>query len=396
MKIKFRHKATFGILRLPIKAFVKIKYGFSGKTFTDIKPPYIILFNHVSLLDPVEVAHSFKHPIYYVASDFVFNGTVGSRIMKYLVSPIGINKGNTDVQAVKEIMSIIKQGGAVGLFPAGNTTYSGIEPCIPHATYKLVKKLKVPVVLYRTDGLYGVDPRWGRALRRGKATGQVQRVLSVEELSTMTFDDIATAVRGTLQTPDDRLALGTYRSKHRAEYLERALFWCPQCHSTHSLHSSGDTISCKQCGYSALYNSDLTFTTNNQEHAFRRVSDWFEAQKDFIKNYDISTIDDDTVIFSDSGDSLYLKPRRQPRQLLQDNVDITLYRDRVVIGDTVLNIADIHSMAIQNRNRLLINTQDNTYMILAQPRTCHYKYLAMHVHLRNIAMGEDNYELLGL
>ncbi len=396
MKIRFRHKATSAILRLPVKAMVKIRYGFSGKVYRGIKPPYIILFNHVSLLDPLQVVQSFRHPIYFVASDFIFNKTKGSRIMQYLVSPISITKGSADVQTVKDIMSIVKQGGAVGLFPAGNTTYSGHEPYIPPSTYKLVKKLKVPVVLYRTDGLYGVDPRWGRELRRGKATGQVQRVLTVAELASMTTDEIAKVVRDNLQTPDNRLALGTYRSKHHAEYLERALFWCPQCHSMHSMHSSGDTFSCTSCGFSAVYHSDLTFTTNNPQYNYRRVSHWFDAQKQYIQQFDISKFDTNTPIFSDEGDSLYYKAKYQQKELIQQNITTTMYTDRLVMGDTVLPIMDIQGIAMQNRGRILIYSGDNTYMLLGQDRTCHYKYLAMNIHLHNLATGENNYELLGL
>ncbi len=396
MRLRTRHKVVFACLRPAQHVLCRIKYGFRAKVYKGIKPPYIILSNHISLLDPLMVSLSFRHPVYFVASDFLFSNTLPSKAVQYLVSPISITKGNADVNTVRQIVSVVKQGGAVGLFPSGNTSYSGKEAYIVPSTYKLIKMLKVPVILYRTDGLYGADPRWGRSTRKGKSVGQVQAVLSAQVVADMSVEQLQDRVVSTLQSPDQLLAISQYKSAHHAEYLERALFWCPQCNSLESLHSHKDTISCRSCGYSAVYNSDLTLTVNGQGKQYRRISEWFYDQLEYVKQLDFSEWDTNTPIFGDEQDNIYYKPKGQTKQLIHDKVSTTMYVDRLVVGSVTLPISDIVSIAMQNRGRILVYTKDSTYMIMGQNRTNHYKYIVMHRHLLNKQLGEDNYELLGL
>jgi 1-acyl-sn-glycerol-3-phosphate acyltransferase len=129
-------------------------------------------------MDPFFLALSFKFPVYYFASDDIFNIPVASPIIRYLVAPIPKSKSVADLQSVRDGLQILREGGCVGVFPEGNRTLSGKLWPIEKGIAKFVKLSKVPLILYNIKGGYGSDPRWGTKVRRGKMTGEVVRVVS--------------------------------------------------------------------------------------------------------------------------------------------------------------------------------------------------------------------------
>lgn len=124
---------------------------------------------------------SVRFPIYFLASDDLFNLKI-SPLIKYLVAPIPKSKSLRDVAAMRSVLNVIKEGGAVGIFPERNRTISGGQWEMTDAIAKLAKFLKVPLVIYNICGGYGTDPRWGHSIRKGRMSGGVRRILSVEEL----------------------------------------------------------------------------------------------------------------------------------------------------------------------------------------------------------------------
>jgi 1-acyl-sn-glycerol-3-phosphate acyltransferase len=326
----------------------------------------------------------------------IFDKTFASRLMQWLVAPIPITKGMPDSQVIKDIVSIMRQRGIVSLAPSGNTTCSGREAHIDMASVKLAKLLKVPLLLYRFDGMFGVDPRFRRKLRKGKTYGQVQRVVSPEEIAQMSDEQLLDVIRVGLQTPKDRFVLSEYKSKIRAEYLERFLFVCPNCEAECTLSSDGHLFGCSACNSSWEYTTGLTFKA--QEGTTREVKDceeWFYFQLDFIRKKDYTVYGKDEVIYSDSLESLYKKPKRQNKILLAENVDLLLYKDRLEIGSYKFSIDGISNISIQSRTKMLLYYGNEAYVIFGAPRSNHYKYMAAITQL-NKRLKEKDFEYLEL
>ena len=175
--LRARHKVIFAILRGIFGVHAKIKYNYKA-TKSDIKPPFLLMCNHTTALDPVFASLSFKCPIYYCSTDDLFNIPVATPLLKYLVAPIPKMKSGMDMRAMRDCVRVIKEGGAVGIFPEGNRTLSGAQWEMTDAVAKFVKMCNATLVLYNIEGGYGSDPRWGTSVRKGKMRGYVRLVLT--------------------------------------------------------------------------------------------------------------------------------------------------------------------------------------------------------------------------
>ena len=124
--VKFRHRVVRFLLSGPLGAYSRLKYNIKLDKFkSDIKGPYLILYNHQTAFDQFFVGVSFREPIYYVATEDIFSNGWVSSLIRYLVEPIPIKKQTTDVRAILNCMKVMKEGGNIAIAPEGNRTYSG-------------------------------------------------------------------------------------------------------------------------------------------------------------------------------------------------------------------------------------------------------------------------------
>ena len=261
------------------------KYGYKAENYKlDRKQNYLIICNHSCSLDPFMLGKSFFRPIYFVASDDLLKNGFISKIMKHTVAPIPIRKGTMDISSIRNCISIAKEGGTIGIFPEGNRTYSGEISYLGINLVKFIRKLDLPLIIYHIDGGYGLDPRWGKKSRRGKGSrGYVQRLLSKEELCSLKDEELLKIINTNLSqeiSPSLR-----FKSKEKAEYLERVLFVCPKCHALETLVSEKNAIKCKCCSLEATYEEDLSFSSNEPSFKFKKVSEWMNYQKEYLKDF---------------------------------------------------------------------------------------------------------------
>ena len=141
--VKKRHARVFAFLRFALAPIMRIKYRYKPVKSDLPEGPYLILSNHQASMDPFWVSKSFRFPIYFFASDDIFNLKI-SPLIEYLVAPIPKSKSLTDLKAVKDVLRVLKEGGAVGIFPEGNRTIGGGQWEVTDASAKLVKVSKVP------------------------------------------------------------------------------------------------------------------------------------------------------------------------------------------------------------------------------------------------------------
>ena len=150
-----RHKRVRKIFAFPIWALTHLRYPVQIEKAPDDSQA-LILFNHQTALDQFLVGLAFPQPVYYVASEDLFSIGPLARAMEYLVAPIPIKKQSTDIRAVKTCLRVAKEGGSIAIAPEGNRTYSGRLCYMNPAIGSLAKKLKLPVLLFRIEGGYGV------------------------------------------------------------------------------------------------------------------------------------------------------------------------------------------------------------------------------------------------
>ena len=379
---KVRHKFWFTIMR-PIFSFLFWKkYGYKAENYKlDRKQNYLIICNHSCSLDPFMLGKSFFRPIYFVASDDLLKNGFISKIMKHTVAPIPIRKGTMDISSIRNCISIAKEGGTIGIFPEGNRTYSGEISYLGINLVKFIRKLDLPLIIYHIDGGYGLDPRWGKKSRRGKGSrGYVQRLLSKEELCSLKDEELLKIINTNLSqeiSPSLR-----FKSKEKAEYLERVLFVCPKCHALETLVSEKNAIKCKCCSLEATYEEDLSFSSNDPSFKFKKVSEWMNYQKEYLKDL---AIEENKVLLGDEKVTLIscLEGKEKEVELvgkLQMNS-----KSFIIKGEKELQFffKDIKQVENQGKHKLLFYIGKDYYEFKGGERFSSYKYYLMFNRINN-------------
>ena len=358
------------------------KYGYKAENYKlDRKQNYLIICNHSCSLDPFMLGKSFFRPIYFVASDDLLKNGFISKIMKHTVAPIPIRKGTMDISSIRNCISIAKEGGTIGIFPEGNRTYSGEISYLGINLVKFIRKLDLPLIIYHIDGGYGLDPRWGKKSRRGKGSrGYVQRVLSKEELCSLKDEELLKIINTNLSqeiSPSLR-----FKSKEKAEYLERVLFVCPKCHALETLVSEKNAIRCKCCSLEATYEEDLSFSSNEPSFKFKKVSEWMNYQKEYLKDL---AIEENKVLLGDEKVTLIscLEGKEKEVELvgkLQMNS-----KSFIIKGEKEIQFffKDIKQVENQGKHKLLFYIGKDYYEFKGGERFSSYKYYLMFNRINN-------------
>jgi 1-acyl-sn-glycerol-3-phosphate acyltransferase len=390
--IKRRHQIVRDVAYYPVKLLFFLLYGLRTEKFPVKRgsPPYLILGNHTTPLDPVCLGMSFDFHIYYVASDHVLRKGWVSRLLQWLVAPIPIVKSKLDLRTIKEIMKVIREGGSVNIFPEGNRSYNGdLVPFSP-AVAKLVKQLGVPLILYRFEGGYLTAPRWADSIRRGRMTGKVVRVVTAEEMRGMTADELHALIRSALRynafEAQEKHPV-RYRGARLAESLERALYLCPQCHGMATLESRGDVFSCG-CGLKVKYSEYGFFEPAGDESLpFRTVLDWDHWQKSFLPEWLKGQAGGEGPLLSDEGQRLYACGRAGANSLIGEG-RFELHADRyrfINLGETLEYPLDAIVKTIITGKQTLQFTcaDDSTYELRSERPRSALKYMNLYELLRN-------------
>jgi 1-acyl-sn-glycerol-3-phosphate acyltransferase len=388
--VKKANNLMFLFLRVVFTPFLSLLYNFKfdKKSTKDIKRPCLILSNHQTLPDQFFVTVGFKFGINFVASDSLFRHGLLSKLMAAIARPIPFNKGSSDMSAIRNMMSVIREGGCVGMFPSGNRSFFGDECTIVPGIGKLAKKLKADLVLVQIRGGYNTKPRWGITVNRGKLTVGVTRVVKVDEMTELSGEEIEKIIRDEICFNEydwNKDAKIEYRGKRKAEYLESALFYCPSCSSMESLASKGNIFFCRNCGAQVEMNKTGFFEKSEQwKNLPDTILEWSHQQLSYIKQFDFSGFTDKPVFFDD--DVVLLKAQRTRSETLLGKGRIELYSDRFIICGQTFYLAET-TMAIQGIRKGLIYGKDGIYTLNVPKRTNLVKYMVCGYHLRNMMLG---------
>lgn len=368
--VKGRHARVFAFLRFAMAGFIRIKYHYRAEKAPIKKGPCIILHNHQATMDPFFISKAFRFPIYFVTTDDLFNLKV-SPLIRYLVAPIPKSKSMSDLAAVKNILRVLREGGSVGIAPEGNRTFSGRQWEISDAIAKLVKVAKVPVVLFNLCGGYGTDPRWGHSVRRGtKYVGRVRRILYPEEYADMSVEELCDIIKQGLDVVDADSG-ERYKSRKRAEYIERALYLCPVCKKIGTISSKGARFSCSSCGTAAEYTPQLTI--DPPFGGFTKVYQWYDWEREQLTPRMLAG-----EVLSDGGirfiDSVKLK-----RKIFLDGDAVSMDKEAITVtgkkGSYVYPLSDIDAMAAVGKKKFNFYYKGKIYQIKGHKRFCAVKYV---------------------
>jgi 1-acyl-sn-glycerol-3-phosphate acyltransferase len=389
--LKFRHKVVRNVLFPFFAPYCRLKFGIKIEPFKEQKnQPYLILYNHQTSFDQFFVGLAFKRPIYYVATEDLFSNGFISKVIKYLVEPIPIKKQTTDVKAVMNCIRVVKEGGTIAIAPEGNRTYNGKTVYINPSISPLARKLKIPIAIYRIEGGYGMQPRWSDVVRKGKMRSYVSRVITPEEIATLTEDELLKAIQDGLYV-NEAVADAEFHHKKSAEYLERAAYVCPFC-GLSEFESHGDVIECKKCGKKFRYLPNKKIEGIGFKSPFEFFDDWYQYQENFVNSLDLSKYTD-TPMYRDTAALFEVIPYDKKVKIAKQ-VNLSLYGDRIealINGEnTVFTFDETSTVTVLGRNKLNIYHGGKIYQIKSGKRFNALKYVNIYHRYKNIKSGDDS------
>ena len=393
---KFRHRVVRNIAYLILRPYVSIVYRIKIDKFKDQqKRPYLVLLNHQTPFDQFFVGMAFKGPIYYMATEDIFSNGWVSSLIRYLVAPIPIKKQTTDVRAILNCMKVAKEGGSIAIAPEGNRTYSGRTEYMSPSIVPLARKLGMPIALYRIEGGYGAEPRWSDVVRRGKMHGYISRVISPEEYAEMDDDQLFEAIKNELYV-NEAVVDTEFKHKKLAEYLERAIYVCPEC-GLSTFESNKDIFRCKKCGLTAQYLPTKELCGVDCNLPFRFVADWYDYQSDFVNSLDLIKMCDEPI-YSERAELREVIPYEK-KLLISKESNLRLYGDRVEVEfpDGVKTFDfESSNLTVLGRNKLNIYYKNKIYQIKGDKRFNALKYVHLSHRSENIRKGQEDVKFLGL
>ena len=360
-----RHRVLWKILYTVIRPYLILKFSYTHDKASR-KEPCLIISNHVSNWDPLLLAMSFKDQhISFVASEHLFRMGWLSKLIQWLVALIPRRKGSTGMDTAMTCLRQLRAGQSVCIFGSGETTWDGLTVPVLPATAMLAQISGATLITYRIEGGYLTNPRWGKGLRRGKMHGGVVGVYTAEQLKGMKKDEILSIINSDIN--EDTWANQTanpiaYKGKNRAQYMESALFLCPECKQVGTLKGKGDHIHC-QCGL------DLRFTETGffePAEPFRTIADWDAWQLECFRTGDYALpeegIADDDVAYIKVADDHHTQQLAEGKLTLKDGY--------LHIGEHRFALTDISNMAIVRTNRLIFSMNGEYYELKSQVRGC--------------------------
>lgn len=356
--VKKRHNIIVKVAKPLVAPFFRHKANYQLKSF-DLSnySPCLVVSNHVNPFDPIFVTDTFGQQIYYIASEIIFSNGLISRLLEFSFAPIPKTKSQTDVTAIKQMITIAKEGGSVGVFVEGNSSFNGGPYSFEDSIGKLVLLLKLPLVIFNFKGGYLTKPRWSVYPKKGRYTGEVKEIISYEDYKHLSSEEIAQLIREKININAYKDSLDVdYKGKKRAEGLERLLFSCPHCHSVNTGYTKGHYYHCSKCQLKARY--DLR---GYLELPSRGKTDLITLDEENLHFYQQYLKNNPGFTLSYHGRMIYIYKRRRQQK---GQVIITLGANGLTIikkhrGEiTQFSFETLDAFAVQQQALLIIYIKD--------------------------------------
>lgn len=115
---------------------------------------YIIMANHICLLDPLTLALcDFRREIHFMGKKELFRNKLLAWLWRQ-VHAFPVDRGNVDMAAIRTAMKVLQGGDTLGIFPEGTRSRTGQMGPLLSGTSLLALRSGVPVLPVYIAGRY--------------------------------------------------------------------------------------------------------------------------------------------------------------------------------------------------------------------------------------------------
>ncbi|MBQ7643307.1 MAG: 1-acyl-sn-glycerol-3-phosphate acyltransferase [Clostridia bacterium] len=248
------------------------------------KGPCFVIFNHLSRIDHMYVMQAaYPKRLNMVAGYCEFFRSHLHTVFK-LNNVLPKKNYCRDINGMKAIMSIIKQGGSVTFAPEALATNDGMNKPIVPGTGGMLKKFGVPVYFCELRGEYLQNTKVCLDVRSGETYATMKLLFSADDLKKLTTEEIDMKINEAFRHDE----YAWQKEKHvkwktngrMCEKLEGLLYRCPKCGTYFEMIGEGDKIRCKKCGNGAVVDDYYDFHPFDDTCVIPATqSDWVNEQR---------------------------------------------------------------------------------------------------------------------
>lgn len=137
-----------------VLAKVVFRMRIVGREHIPAQENYIIMGNHISLLDPLTLALcDRRREIHYMGKKELFENRFLAWLFKK-VHAFPVDRGNMDMGAIRTAMNVLKDGDTLGIFPEGTRSKTGHMLPLLGGASMLALRSRCDVIPVYIDGNY--------------------------------------------------------------------------------------------------------------------------------------------------------------------------------------------------------------------------------------------------
>lgn len=260
------------------------KRGFVCRTHNTegLKPPYILLSNHASMIDfEVMLKVTYPYECNNVSSIECFHDYPEWLFRRLGV--IGKRKFIKDLSLIRNIKySLETLNNVFCIYPEARYTLDGCTSYLPESLGKMLKLFKVPVAVLNLKGAFVTLPQWNKINKHSHVEADFTQILTAEDVKNLSVEEINAKIKEAFVYDDfawqkeNNIVIDHPK---RAEGLHSILYQCPHCHTEFEMHSEGTELWCEHCGKRWHMTELGELKALEGETEFSHIPDWFKWER---------------------------------------------------------------------------------------------------------------------
>lgn len=389
-EVNYKNKKRYNTARYPIRQprfitwllHLVCKIGLMGKEYKiekinvdDLKPPYLMLSNHLYFIDfQLSAVANYPHRTNNVAN---IDGFIKRAWLMNLLGCICTRKFSNDLHLIKSVVKVLKRGDVASIYPEARYSATGFTSFIPDSIGKLAKMCKVPVVVVIHHGNHLYTPFYDfRKVRKVPLHTTMTKILTAEEVAILSVDEINDRIKKAFEYDEYQYQKDNHiliKEPYRAEGLHKILYQCPHCLKEGKMYSKGAEIFCEECGKVWTWQEDGYLKANEGETEFDHIPNWYKWQIKNVKEEVESGkyhFEDDVEVYTlpNTNKIHYLGKAKVSHDAINGyilqghyrNEDYCMIRKPLAANSIQVEYDHVH---IKPYDCFVINTEDDTYFI---------------------------------